>query len=92
MSPAYDVSTSQPYGDDTLAMPVNGRRSDVGAVDVIALATALGLPEATGRRILRDAVEKVDTWLPLLDELPYDLGRRRTLARVVTDRRARLSP
>lgn len=27
---AYNVPTSQPYGDSTLAMPINGRRSDAG--------------------------------------------------------------
>ena len=92
VSPAYDVPSSQPYGDSTLAMPVNGRHSDVGAVDVLALGSALGLPDATGRRVLRRAVEQVDAWLPLLDDLPYDRGRRSKLVRVVRQRRHRLSP
>jgi serine/threonine-protein kinase HipA len=91
VSPDYDLPTSQPYGDSTLAMPVNGRRSDVGAVDVIALGTALGLPDATSRRVLRGAADKVEVWLPLLDELPYDGGRRAKLVRVVTQRRSRLT-
>lgn len=92
VSPAYDVPTSQPYGDSTLAMPVNGRRTDVGARDVQALAADLGLPPSATRRVLRQATESVERWLPLLDELPYDAGRRRTLRRVVEQRRARLSP
>jgi serine/threonine-protein kinase HipA len=91
VSPAYDVPTSQPYGDNTLAMPVNGRRTDAGAADVIALGTTLGLPEATSRRVLRGAVEKVEAWLPLLEELPYDRGRKDKLVRVVKQRRGRLS-
>lgn len=92
VTPAYDVPSSQPYGDSTLAMAVNGRRSDVGARDLLALAAALGLPEPAGRRVLRNTVEAVDTWLPLLDDMPYDLARRRKLARVVDQRRSRLSP
>lgn len=92
VSPAYDVPTSQPYGDSTLAMPVNGRRSDVGASDVHALATELGLPANATRRVLRQATERVELWLPLLESLPYDVGRRRKLRRVVQQRRARLSP
>ena len=68
VSPAYDVPSSQPYGDSTLAMPVNGRRSDVGAVDVLALGSTLGLPDAVGRQVLRRAVEQVDRPLPLLDD------------------------
>jgi len=92
VSPAYDVPTSQPYGDTTLAMPVNGRRSDAGAADVVALGAAIGLPEAASRRVLRTAVERVDAWLPLLDALPYDTGRRRELVRVIRQRQRRLTP
>jgi serine/threonine-protein kinase HipA len=82
VSPAYDLPTSQPYG----------RRSDVGAPDVQALAAELGLPPSATRRVLRQATERVELWLPSLDLLPYDLGRRRNLRRVVEQRRARLSP
>ena len=70
----------------------NGRRSDVGARDVEALAAQLGLPASATRRVLHQATERVELWLPLLDDLPYDLGRRRKLRRVVEQRRARLAP
>jgi serine/threonine-protein kinase HipA len=92
VSPAYDVPTSHPYGDTTLAMPVNGRRTDVGARDVEALAAAIGLPAKAVGRVLRNAVDGVDAWLELLDELPYDAGRRRKLERVVRQRQRRLTP
>jgi cytochrome c-type biogenesis protein CcmH/NrfG len=64
----------------------------VGADDVLALGAELGLPPAAGRRVLRRAVDAVDTWLPLLDDLPYDVGRRRKLERVIVQRRRRLTP
>lgn len=92
VTPAYDVPSSQPYGDTTLAMAVNGRRTDVGARDVQALGAQLGLPDKVTTRVLRTAVEQVDGWLPLLDQLPYDLGRRRKLIRVVRQRQKRLTP
>lgn len=92
VSPAYDVPTSYPYGDTTLAMPVNGRRSDVGARDVLTLALAVGLPETAARRVLRNAVEQVDGWLPMVQDLPYDSGRRDKLHRVVRQRQRRLTP
>jgi len=92
VSPAYDVPSSQPYGDTTLAMSVNGRRSDVGARDLLALGHELGLAEPAGRRVLRSTVGAVDAWLPLIDDMPYDLARRRKLTRVVAQRRSRLTP
>lgn len=92
ISPAYDVPSSQPYGDTTTAMPVNGRRSDVGAKDFLALSGELGLSPRAATRVLREAVELVDLWLPLLEELPYDLGRVSKLRRVINQRRRRLTP
>lgn len=92
VSPAYDVPSSQPYGDSTLAMPVNGRRSNVGASDVLALAAELGLPARAATRVLRQATERVELWLPMLDQLPYDAGRRAELRRVIEQRRRRLVP
>jgi cytochrome c-type biogenesis protein CcmH/NrfG len=59
---------------------------------VLALGAELGLPPAAGRRVLRRAADAVDTWLPLLDDLPYDVGRRRKLERVIVQRRRRLTP
>ena len=82
------MPSTQPYGDSTLAMPVNGRGTDVGAVGVLALGSTLGLSDAVGRRVLRRAVEQVDGWLPLLD----DNGRRDKLARVVRQHQRRLMP
>jgi len=91
VSPAYDVPSSYPYGDTTLAMPVNSRRNDIGGKDLLALAHELGLPERAALRVVREAVDRVDAWLPLLDGLPYDSGRIAKLIRVVRQRRARLA-
>lgn len=92
VAPAYDLPTSYPYGDTTLAMPVNGRRTDVGAADVLALGAQLGLPAKATLRVLREATERVDAWLPLLDDLPFDRGRVAKLRRVVQQRCRRLTP
>ena len=44
-SPAYDLPSSQPYGDTTMALSINSRTSgDFGADDFLALGVDLGLP------------------------------------------------
>ena len=73
-------------------MPVNARRTDVSAKDLLALAAIIGLLEAAATRVLRSATERVETWLPLLEELPFDQGRIAELTRVVKQRRTRLTP
>lgn len=90
-SPAYGLPSSQPYGDTTMALSLGGRTSgDFGGQEFVALGTALGLPEKATRRLLDEQVERVDRWLPLLDDLPFDSGQVRKLQRVVTHRRDRL--
>lgn len=90
-SPAYDLPSSQPYGDTTMALSIGGRTSgDFGGGDFVALGTALGLPHKATRKVLAAQCARVDAWLPLLDELPFDSGAVRKLRRVVTYRRGRL--
>lgn len=90
-SPAYDVPSSHPYGDTTMALSLNGRISgDFGGKDFVALGAALGLRERPVRKLLAEQADRVERWLPLLDELPFDQGTVRKLARVVAYRRDRL--
>jgi serine/threonine-protein kinase HipA len=89
-SPVYDVPSSYPYGDTTMALRLNGRTSDAGAKDFVAAGSAVGLPEKATRQVLDEHVARTDAWLPLLDELPFDTGVRRKLTRVVKHRRDRL--
>lgn len=90
-SPAYDLPSTQPYGDNTTALTVAGRASELGSAHFLRLGSALGLPERAARRALAQQVERVERWLPLLDDLPFDVGVRRKLVRVVQHRRSRLA-
>ena len=90
-APAYDLPSSQPYGDTTMALSLGGQRSgDYGGRDFVALGSALGLPEKATRKLVKDQAERVDAWLPLLEELPFDPGKVHKLGRVVSYRRDRL--
>ena len=49
VAPAYDLPSSQPYGDTTMAMPIAGRVArDLGGSDFIQLGAAMGVPERAG--------------------------------------------
>ncbi len=92
VSPAYDVPSTQPYGDSTTAMPVNGRTRDLGSGDLLVLGAELGVPGRAVERVLREVCDGVGTWLDRLVELPFDLRRVHKLRRVVEQRRARIQP
>lgn len=93
VSPVYDVPSSQPYGDTTMAMSINGRAgSDFSASDFVALGAHLDVPERAVRQVLRDLTDHVDSWQGGLDELPFDRGQIAKLRRVIAHRRRRLAP
>jgi serine/threonine-protein kinase HipA len=76
VTPAYDLPSSHPYGDTTMALSVNGRsRQDIGKADFLALGEPLGLGARAVAPALDEHRERVDLWLPGLDTLPFD-GRR----------------
>ena len=89
-TPAYDVPSSQPYGDSSMALSVNGRLTDLGGRDFLALGQVLGLPERAVCKVLLAQADRVDAWLPLVGELPFDHGMLVKLERVIKHRRDRL--
>jgi len=92
VSPAYDLPSSQPYGDSTMAMPIGGRTdAGLGSDAFVALGEGLGVPPRATRRMLGELTDRVDRWLPDLDRLPFDQGHIRKLRRVIDHRRKRLA-
>lgn len=93
VSPAYDVPSSSPYGDVTMAMSIGGRSGgDFGAADFVELGTRLSVPERAVRRVLADLNDRAEAWLADLDTLPFDPGNIRKLRRVIAHRRKRIEP
>lgn len=93
VSPAYDVPSSHPYGDTTMALTVDGKdREDITWRSFVALGDAVGVPERAVRRTLAELTAAVDRWIGDLDQLPFDERRVHRLRRLVLDRRAKLTP
>lgn len=92
VSPAYDVPSSQPYGDTTMALTINARAgSDFSDSDFVSLGGTLGVSERAVRRVLRELTDRVEWWLPDLPSLPYNRGQISKLRRVIEFRRQRLA-
>lgn len=93
VSPVYDVPSSYPYGDTTMALSIGGRSGgDFGAANFVALGDRLGVPERAVRRVLSDLTERAHLWMPEMETLPYDKGKITKLRRAITYRRGRLTP
>jgi len=89
-SPAYDIATTLPYGDSTLALSIEGKRDgNVSRRRFIALGRTLGLPERAMGRLLDRIVTDVDEWIDGVDALPFDRGQLVKLKKTIS-RRQRL--
>lgn len=91
VTPAYDLPSTYPYGDTTLALSINGRqREDVGRKDFLALADAVGLRTGPVVRTLDELCERADPWIRELSRLPFDSRTLHKLRRAIEYRRDRL--
>lgn len=86
-SPAYDLPSSYPYVDRSLAMAVNdSRQAQISRKAVLRLAESVGVPERAAVMTLDDLLASAEPWTDRLPELPFDQQRMRHLRRVMTSR------
>ena len=92
VAPAYDLPSSNPYGDHTMALPMNGKTDDsIGRADFVALGESVGVRARATERVLTELVERVEVWLAGLDELSFDDRILHKLRRTIEYRWARLA-
>jgi serine/threonine-protein kinase HipA len=90
-APAYDLPSSLPYGDQTMALPIMGRSgNDIRRQDFIALGQSAGLPEKATVRVLDHLLAKLPTWLPTIATLPFERRTTTKLLRTIELRASRL--
>ena len=91
VTPAYDLPSSYPYSDTTMALSVGGEnREDIGRADFVALGRAVGVRSRAVERALDEMCGRVEEWIDELTTLPFDEGRLRKLRRAIEYRRDRL--
>ncbi len=86
-TPAYDVPTTQPYGDPTMALSIGGRRDGITGAGFLALAEAIGLPRRAARTIVLQVTQSAEKWTSHLEDIPLDPGKIKKLRRFVANRR-----
>lgn len=92
VSPAYDLPSSHPYGDTTMALSIAGRvREDIGREQFLQLGAVAGLPAKAVDRVLDRLVASVPRWIDRLSELPFPARQRHKLRRAIEYRARRLA-
>lgn len=92
IAPAYDLPSSAPYGDRTLALAINdSREAQVSRARALRLAAAVGLPHHAAVKLLDELLEKARPFIDRLSELPFDAVRIRDLRRLMRQRHVLLA-
>jgi len=92
VSPAYDLPSTVLYGDDSMALALEGRTTDLSRRAVIAYASTIGLSEIAATKILDGLLSDTE---PILDDLkegvlPFDENTVSRTLRVLRHRRTLL--
>jgi serine/threonine-protein kinase HipA len=73
VSPAYDLPSTVPYRDHTLALAMGGKHDGLSRRSLLAFAAATGVPARAAERTLEDVLEATETVPDELEEgaLPF---------------------
>ncbi len=94
VAPIYDVPSTLPYGDRSMALPLQGATEGLTRRRFLGLGSALGLPERATASALQEVLDVAESVPDELDggALPWNANLRRTVARQLRRRRRDLMP
>lgn len=87
MTPAYDLLSTLPYGDQRMALQFEGRNDNFRRRYFAEFGERFGLPKAITASILEELCAKSLPWIGRLEEIGLDEKRTRHLRTVMTKRR-----
>jgi serine/threonine-protein kinase HipA len=88
LSPAYDVLSTLPYGDNKMALRVEGRDDNIKSRDLVAVGERIGIPTGAVLLMLQKLTARVAKNLDTYDSLPFS-EKQRTYLRETTEKRLR---
>lgn len=94
VAPAYDLPSTLPYGDRSLALSLAGKTKGFSRRQLLAFASTVGLTEKAATRVLDATLAATAGIIDELDEgaLPFDRGTIRAAVGELRFRRQQLSP
>lgn len=88
LAPVYDIPSTVPYGDHTLALEVAGSRDGLSRRKFLAFSESLGLTEKVANKVAEQVLAATANLAQqLIDACSYDPRRVRDLSRMLRNRR-----
>ena len=90
LTPAYDVLSTLPYGDRSMALSFDGRDDNLKRAGFVAFGERHGVRRAATEAILDELCDVAPVWIERLEEIGLEPRKRADLARVMKKRRGDL--
>lgn len=91
LTPAYDVLSSLPYGDRSMALSFDGRDDNLKRAGFVAFGERHGVRRAATEAMLDELCEVAPEWIERLDEIGLEPRKTADLTRVMKKRRGDLA-
>lgn len=86
LTPAYDLVSTLPYGDQRMALQLDGRDANITGSMIAAFAERLGAKEKLVRRIIQEVTDSAEPFVAGLDEIGLETRQTEHLARTIEER------
>lgn len=90
LTPAYDLLSSLPYGDRTMALSFDGRDDNLKRAHFLAFGERFGVRTAATSATLDELCDVAPAWIARLEEIGLDPRKTADLTRVMQKRRTDL--
>ncbi|MBC3185527.1 HipA domain-containing protein [Corynebacterium sp. zg-331] len=88
VAPIYDIPTTAPYGDHSLALPVAGSSVGLSKKKFLSYCMEVGLPAPVGEAVAQKAVSATENYAErIIAACSFDPRRARDLTRILRSRR-----
>ena len=91
LTPAYDLLSTLPYGDRSMALSFDGRDDNLKRGGFVAFGERHGVRRAATEAILDELCDVAPVWIGRLEEIGLDAKKADDLARVMRKRRGDLA-
>ena len=91
LTPAYDLLSTLPYGDDRMAIKLDGRDDNLKRRTFVEFGLRFGVREPACRAILDEIVEASSVWIDRVEEIGLPPKKARHLRAIMRKRRQDLS-
>jgi serine/threonine-protein kinase HipA len=90
VTPAYDLVSTLPYGDDKMALLLDGRDSNIRGHEFVAFAESLGIREKVTRSLITEITDSAESGLHDIESIGLSDKKSNHLSRAIRERIADL--